>query len=488
MAGHFLKQMPARSACGVWLVCILQLAFTGCTVGPDYVRPQSAVPEHFVEVEKTPPGSSGKPVQSDSWWQALNDTTLDQLVAEALQNSPDLEISRQRVIEARAERAAVAGQLQPRLSADGAYARQHGSANVPVGTPPGGLGQDITSNLWLAGFDASWEIDIFGGTRRAIESANATLGARMAEDDDARLSLVAEIARDYVELRTRQRLLAIARELLVLRQDSLKLTTAQFDSGLAPALDPIRAQAELADSEAEVPVLEAAEREAIYRLGVLVGSSPESLLTELQDPREIPVVAGTVPVGLPSDLLTRRPDVRAAERRIAAANARIGARESDLFPHFSLTGAAGFESLDSGNFLSGPSRYFSVGPSISWLVFDAGQIRDEMLAERARTDVAGAQYRKTVLTALGEVETSLVTYGRSEIQREALGREVVERRRALDLSKRLYANGLENYLTVLDAERELRTAEMSEAGANQSNTDSFIALVKALGGGWASPY
>jgi NodT family efflux transporter outer membrane factor (OMF) lipoprotein len=221
---------------------------------------------------------------------------------------------------------------------------------------------------------------------------------------------------------------------------------------------------------------------------VLVGSSPESLLTELQESREIPVVAGTVPVGLPSDLLTRRPDVRAAERRIAAANARIGARESDLFPHFSLTGAAGFESLDSGNFLSGPSRYFSVGPSISWLVFDAGQIRDEMSAERARTDVAGAQYRKTVLTALGEVETSLVTYGRSEIQREALGREVVERRRALDLSKRLYANGLENYLTVLDAERELRTAEMSEAGANQSNTDSFIALVKALGGGWASPY
>jgi len=463
----------------------LQLALTGCTVGPDYARPKSDVPEQFVE--KAPPGVPAMPVQSDSWWKTLNDNILDQLVSQALQSSPDLEIARERVVEARAERAAVAGQLLPQATAQGAYARQHGSANVPVGTPPGGLGQDVTSNLWLAGFDASWEIDIFGGTRRAIESADATLVARVAEKDDAQLSLVAEIARDYVELRTRQRLLGIAREVLELRQDSLKLAKAQFDSGLAPALDPIRAAAELADSEAEVPVLEAAEREAIYRLGVLVGATPESLLPVLREPREIPRVAGAVPIGLPSDLLSRRPDIRAAERRVAAANARIGMRKSDLFPHFSLTGAAGLESLNSGNFISGPSRYYAVGPSISWLVFDAGQIRDEVLAERARTDVAAAAYRKTILSALGEVETSLVTYGRSEIQREALQREVAERRKALDLAKRLYANGLENYLTVLDAERDLRTAEMTLAGADQTNTDSFIALVKSLGGGWASP-
>ena len=474
MAGRFLA-----------IALTLQLALTGCTVGPDYARPKSDVPEQFVE--KAPPGVPAMPVQSDSWWKTLNDNILDQLVSQALQSSPDLEIARERVVEARAERAAVAGQLLPQATAQGAYARQHGSANVPVGTPPGGLGQDVTSNLWLAGFDASWEIDIFGGTRRAIESADATLVARVAEKDDAQLSLVAEIARDYVELRTRQRLLGIAREVLELRQDSLKLAKAQFDSGLAPALDPIRAAAELADSEAEVPVLEAAEREAIYRLGVLVGATPESLLPVLREPREIPRVAGAVPIGLPSDLLSRRPDIRAAERRVAAANARIGMRKSDLFPHFSLTGAAGLESLNSGNFISGPSRYYAVGPSISWLVFDAGQIRDEVLAERARTDVAAAAYRKTILSALGEVETSLVTYGRSEIQREALQREVAERRKALDLAKRLYANGLENYLTVLDAERDLRTAEMTLAGADQTNTDSFIALVKSLGGGWASP-
>lgn len=485
MAGRFLRRVPSRLACGVWIAVVLPLALAGCTVGPDYARPKSELPPNFVET--VPPGTPQLPAQGDSWWQALNDNTLDKLVSEALRNSPDLEIARARVIEARAERAAVAGQLLPEVSAQSAYTRQHGSANVPVGTPPGGLGQDITSNLWLAGFDAGWEIDIFGGTRRAIESANATLGAKMADDDDARLSLVAEVARDYVELRTRQRLLAIAREVLVIRQDSLKLTSAQFESGLAPALDPIRARAELADSEAEVPVLEAAERAAIYSLGVLVGSPPESLLNELGESRAIPMVEGSVPVGLPSDLLTRRPDVRAAERRIAAANARIGMRKSDLFPHFSLTGAAGFESLNSSNFISGPSRYYAVGPSISWLVFDAGQIRDEVLVERARTDEAAAEYRKAILSALGEVETALVTYGRSEIQRQALGREVAQRREALDLSKRLYANGLENYLTVLDAERALHTAETTQASADQSNTDSFIALVKSLGGGWANP-
>ena len=485
MAGHFLVRIATRSACAIGLALVLHLALSGCTVGPDYTRPRSELPGHFTEKADT---EAPQPkAQADSWWTILNDSSLDQLVSEALESAPDLEISRERVVEARAERAAVAGRLLPEVTAQGAYARQHGSANVPVGTPPGGLGQGVNSNLWQAGFDAGWEIDIFGGTRRAIESADATLAARMAEDDNARLSLVAEIARDYVELRTRQRLLAIAREVLLLRQDSLKLAQAQFDSGLAPALDPIRARAELADSEAEIPQLEAAERESIYRLGVLVGVTPESLVAGLAAPRPVPMVDGVVPVGLPSDLLTRRPDIRAAERRIAAANARIGERKADLFPHFSLTGAAGFESLNSGNFLSGPSRYYTVGPSISWLVFDAGQIRDEELAEQARTNVAAAEYRKSVLGALGEVETALVTFGRSEIQREALGREVVERREALDLSKRLYAKGLENYLTVLDAERDLRSAEVTQAGADQTNTESFIALVKSLGGGWASP-
>jgi len=458
------------------------LTIAGCRVGPDYHTPKTSVPERFAEQALRPSTKSHRP--EPDWWRALDDSALDRLIAEALEGSPDLMVARARIVEARAERAAVAGEELPQVSATAAYARQHGSANVPTGTPPGGLGRGINSNLWFAGFDASWEVDLFGGTRRAIESADAVLGAAVADRDDAELVLIAEVARDYIELRTEQRRLAIAQELLQVRRDQLALVKAQFDSGLSGALDTARARAALAESEAEVPQVEAAEGAALYRLGMLVGRPPEGLVVALSSTGPIPNAESDFPVGLPSDLLRRRPDVRAAERRIAAANARIGMREADLYPHFSLTGVAGFESLYASNLLSGPSRYYAVGPSITWLVFDAGRIRDEALAERARTDVAAAEYQKIVLGALGEVETALVTYGRSRIQRAALEREVAAARDAASLALRLYGAGLEDFLTVLDAERTLHTAEMSLAGAQQDTADSFIALIKALGGDW----
>ena len=465
------------------LLAALWLA--GCEVGPDYRVPKTALPTHFTEEPPRVPAQAGRPQQD--WWQALHDPVLDELIADGLQGSPDLAAARARIIEARAERGAVAGERLPEVSTEGAYARQHGSADVPLGTPPGGLGLDTTSNLWLAGFDASWELDLFGGTRRAVESADAALAASVADRDDAELMLTAEVARDYVELRTEQRRLAVAREILAVRQDQLALVNARFHSGLASALDAARAHADLADSEAEIPHLEATESGALYRLGELIGQPPENLTPLLSPPRPIPTVEADVPVGLPSDLLRRRPDLRAAERRIAAANARIGMREADLYPHFSLTGVAGYESLYANNFLTGPSRYYAVGPSISWLVFDAGRIRDEALAERARTDIAAAEYRKTVFQALGEVETALVTYGRSRIERAALEREVASAREAVALSRRLYASGLDNFLSVLDAERTLHGSEMALAGADQGSADAYVALVKALGGGWSSP-
>lgn len=475
---------PARPAVLVRVLLIGATALAGCTVGPDYVRPASQLPAHFVE--RAPEGPSSLRV-GQAWWTVFHDDALDTLIAEALQRSPDLEMARARVLEARAERAAVSGELLPEFSTDAAYARQHGSANVPTGTPPGGLGPGLDSNLWLNGFDASWELDLFGGTRRAVESADATLAATLADREEAELTLTAEIARDYIELRTEQRRLAIAREILSLRRDSLRLATAQFESGFAPALDPIRAQVELADSEAEVPLLEAGTRTAIYRLGVLAGRSPETLLSLLAPSRPVPEVQAEVPIGLPSDLLRRRPDIRAAERLLAAANARIGVREADLYPHFSLTGVAGFESLEAGSFLTGPSRYFAVGPSISWLVFDANRIRDEALAEQARRDAAAAAYRTTVLRALSEVESALVAYGRSEERRKALQEEVQASTKAVTLARQLYASGLQDYLTVLDAQRSVRRVEMSLATSNETCADSFIALVKALGGDWGTP-
>lgn len=420
------------------------------------------------------------------WWTGLGDPVLDRLVDEAFTGSPSLQIAADRIIEAREELAGISTEELPVAGAQGAYARQHGSKNVPIGTPPGGLGPGVDSNLWLAGFDMSWEADLFGGTRRAIESANASASAALADRQEAELSLVAELARDYVELRTEQRRLAIAEQIRASRSVDLELVMVRFDSGLTGALDTARARADLDDSEAQIPAIEAAVRAAIYRLGTLVGRPPETLLPLLIRPRPIPAVHSDVPVGLPSDLLERRPDIRAAERRIAAANARIGMREAELFPQFSLTGAAGLESLDGGNLLTGGSRYFAIGPSITWLVFDAGRIRDEVLAQRAQTGVAAATYREAVLLALDEVETALVTYGRSQIKLNALTREVAARQQALTIAQRLYTAGIENFLSVLDAERTLYASQMSLAAADQTSTDSYLTLVKALGGGWAN--
>ena len=451
----------------------------GCTVGPDYTPPEMALPGRFVEA-----ASGGQAAVAADWWHQLGDAELDALVAQALDGGPDMAAAAARVREARAERAFVAARDDPSVEAGISAARQHGSGSVPVGTPPGGMGHDVGSNLWLAGFDAGWEIDIFGGTRRAVESADASLGAAIETAHDVESMLAAEVARDYVTLRGAQRRLAIAHETLEERRDIRKLVAAQFQSGLVGALDLRRAEAELADSEAEIPALEAEVRADIYKLGVLVGRPPEALEDRLALPAPIPVARVAMTPGLPSDLLQRRPDVRAAERRIAAANARIGVAEADLYPHFSLTGAAGLESLDAGSWFDPRSRYYAIGPSIRWLVFDSGRVRDQMLAERARTDAAAADYRKTVLGALAEVETALVSYGRQQIRRDALGREVAADRDALSLAERLYGQGLQDFLAVLDAERALHLAEEAESDAERDTSLAFIALCKALGGGW----
>jgi outer membrane protein, multidrug efflux system len=458
------------------------LLAAGCMVGPGYVKPKSELPAHFVE---QPVARHLTPVGA-AWWQGLDDRILDRLIGDALAGGPDLAIARARVIEAREGLAAESSTLLPQVAAGAAYARQHGSAHVPQGTPPGGLGLGVDSNLWLAGFDAGWELDVFGGRRRAIEAAGATLGAADADREEAQLVLVSEVARDYVELRTAQRRLALARRIREIKLDALKLVRARFSSGLAGALDLAQARAELDDSRAEIPALEASERAAVYRLGALVGETPENLLPMLLPEGPIPTVRVDVPVGLPSDLIERRPDLRAAERRVAAESARIGEIEAGLFPHFALTGAAGFESLDAGDFLSGPSHYFAIGPSVSWQVFDAGRIRDHALAQRARTDEAVAQYRKAVLGALGEVETALVDYGQERVRSSALNEEVVARQRAVDLAERLYGHGIKSFLTVLDAERTLYAAQMALASADRDSADAFIALIKALGGGFRS--
>jgi NodT family efflux transporter outer membrane factor (OMF) lipoprotein len=306
------------------------------------------------------------------------------------------------------------------------------------------------------------------------------------ERGDVVLTLLAEVSRNYIELRGAQRRLAVAQDNLAIQQDALTLTRSQFDAGLASRLDVLRAQAQVSDTQSAIPLLETDKRAAIYRIGALIGRPPEDLLAELDAPQAIPSPVSDVPIGLPSDLLERRPDIRAAERRLAAANARIGVAQADLYPHFSLTGVAGLESLDASTFLSAPSRYFSIGPSITWLIFDAGKVRFTIQAEQARTDAATAAYQRTVLDALRDVETALVSYGQSRIRRERLAAEVTADRDAVTVATRLYSQGLDDFLAVLDAERSLYAADDKLAQTDRDTDLALVTLYKSLGGGWKS--
>jgi multidrug efflux system outer membrane protein len=464
---------------------VLCLPAGGClTVGPDYVPPKPAVPASLVDPSSSASHAINIQPIDDAWWKSLQDPVLEALLTQALKSSPSIAEAQARVREARALAGIAGAGRFPVADAGGAYTRNLGSDNVPTGVPPGGLGPGIHSNLWQAGFDASWELDVFGGVRRTVEAADANYQAVTEDRADVTLTLLAEVARNYVELRGAQRRIEVARKNLAIERDLETLTQSLLNAGLAPRQDQLRAEAEVSHIEAAIPQFDTDERAAAYRIAALVGRPSGEVEAELTAPRPIPEAASEVPVGLPSDLLERRPDVRAAERRIAAANARIGAAKADLYPHFSLTGDAGIESLGFSSFATASSGYYQIGPGVTWRIFDAGKIRFEVRAEAARTDAALAGYQRSVLDAFRDVETALVSYANQKIRRNELAAESAADAQAAEIAKLLYEKGVESFLPVLDAERALYTADDALAESERDSTLSLIALYKSLGGGW----
>jgi outer membrane protein, multidrug efflux system len=466
----------------------LGLLVAGCrAVGPEYVAPRRSVPASFGETSGHNSGQASEaPFIDDAWWKNFADTNLDALIAQALKSAPDLAEARARVREARALQGIAGAGRYPTADAAGEYTRNLGSENVPTGVLPGGLGPGIHSNLWQAGFDASWEIDIFGGIRRTSEAADANYQAVAEERADVTLTLVAEVARDYIDLRGAQRRIEVARKNLAIERDLLALTQSLLTAGLAPQQDLLRAEAQVRDIQAAIPEFETDERAAAYRIAALIDRPFTEVSAELSVPRPIPQSASEVPVGLPSELLKRRPDVRAAERRIAAANARIGIAQADLYPHFSLTGVAGLESLYFSSFGNASSGYYQIGPGVTWRIFDAGKIRFEVQAESARTAAATAAYERSVLDAFRDVETALVSYANVKVRRNELAAESAADAQATDIAKLLYERGVESFLPVLDAERSLYAADDALAQSERDSALALIALYKSLGGGWPS--
>ena len=458
--------------------CLALLA--GCAVGPDYHPPKASVSTQQWSSPLTG-GETNGPADLANWWKNFDDTNLDSLVTMAVQSNLTLHIAEVHVREARAERDVVSGSFWPSVGASGSYSRnRYGFNNFPP-LPPG---TPLDYNLYNAGFDATWEIDVFGGTRRTIEAANAEMGAAEFGQRDVLVSLLAEVARNYIAARGYQQRLAITLQNIQVQQEILDLTSNRFENGLSSDLDVQQATALLTATEAEVPTLKTGFDQSVHYLAVLLGQPPGALMDEMSVEKPIPLTPPSVPVGLPSDLLQRRPDVQRSERELAAATARIGVAKADLFPKFSLTGFAGVESISTGNLFDYASRYWSAGPTVQWELFQAGSIRANVRVQNAHQEQALDTYEQTVLVALEDIENALTAYAREQTRRESLSQSVRANEQALELSTQLYNNGLADFLHVLDSERSLYAAQDALVQSDQTVSLNLVQLYKALGGGW----
>jgi len=467
------------------IVCFVTTALVaGCKVGPNYKTPPTTMPSEFAELNPTTQRSTRpattQPVAGNlaQWWMTFNDPVMDHLIREAVESNLDLRIATARVREARASRGVTASRLFPDVNANGQYSYNQASNSGTFPISP------RTYNFWQAGFDASWELDVFGGIQRGVEAADADIQTTVEQRRDTLVSLMAEVGRNYIQLRGAQRQLAITRQNVASQQDTLDLTKQRFDAGITSEVDVVRQRAQVESTASEIPQLEITIRQSIHALGVLLGRDPGSLLAELVPDGPLPQAPGMLPVGLPSELLRRRPDVRAAERALAAQTARIGEATAELFPKFSITGSFGQQSTEFKQLFNATSNFWSIGPSFTLPIFNAGRIKSNIEVQNARQEQALATYEQTVLRSLQDVEDALVAYDREQARRINLAAAVEANKRAVDLSNQLYTRGLIDFLSVHDAERALFLSEDALAISDTTVSTNLVALYKALGGGW----
>ena len=456
----------------------------GCAVGPDYEAPARDAPEQWDAATATAVAAPGVP--DLRWWQGFEDPLLESLLNRAAAGNLDLAAARLRVQQARALRGVAAAGLFPSVDARGdasRYSLSENSGALESQLAGGGL-IPKRDELYQAGFDVVWEIDVFGGTRRAIEAADARIAASQETERAVLMSVLAETARNYAELRGEQRRLAITRQNSAILRQTLEIVEGRFRVGLAREIDVARARAQAEVTDALIPLTRGRIRAAAYRLSVLVGEEPGALVEELLAEDRMPSPADRVPVGLPSDLLLRRPDVRAAERQFAAATADVGVATADLFPRFFLTGSGGFESSSFSDLFDGDSQTWNLGPAIRWPVFQGGRLRARQDFAEAVAEEAAVRYESTVLQALAETESALILYGEERRTYESLTEAAQASARAAELAERLYEKGLGDFLTVLDAQRRLVEIQDQAVQSETRVLVRLIALYKALGGGW----
>jgi len=470
------------------------LLAAGCTVGPDYTKPNVAVPAQYSAPVQTPAPLSqsvAEAVDLSQWWMQFHDAELESLIDRALKQNPDLLTAQSRIREAREQEVIAGAAGLPQVNATGSAVRVHSDSNLQQKLGSGGAatggstpsdGTDL--KLYSAGFDATWEIDIFGGVRRSVEAAQAGTEAARWQLRDTQVTLTAEIAADYVNLRADQSRLAILADQEKSQRATLDLTTAKARTGFVTELDVNQQRQLLASTVAQRPPLVADVLAMRHAIASLLGQQPGTLDAELGASQPVPPIPPRLPVGLPSDLLRARPDIRMAERKLAQATAEIGVAVADLYPKFDLLAAASFSSNHISNLLSG-ENFGQVGlGSIMWPIFHGGQIHANIRTKEEEEKQAYFSYQKSVLAGLQNAEDALVRYQTEQQRFLALEEAVRTARQSTELALQQYRIGLVAYVSVLQAQSTQLTAEDNLAQSRAGLTTDLVSLYKALGGGW----
>ncbi len=468
---------------GIAAACLLLAA--GCMVGPDYHVPTVKAPTQWAGLAAASSDDTSiatpEAAALADWWKNFHDPELDSLIERAIRSNLTLKQAQSRILQAREARTVAGAGLLPTASASSSV------SNSRSGVTVGSSAQTIAPkarNLFQDGLDATWELDFFGGVRRGIEAADANVEAAVEDGRDSVVTLTAEVALNYIELRGLQQQIAVAQKNIEAERQTADITHRRFDVGFASRLDTANADAQVATTQSQIPSLQASAQQTIYGLSVLLGLEPAALQAELTPQGEIPPTPPVVPVGLPSDLLQRRPDIRRAEAQLHSATAQIGVATADLFPKFSLTGSGGQQGLSVGSLGSLASRFWSAGPSVTLPIFNAGKIRANIRQQNAVQQQALLAYQQTVLTSLQDVENALIAYAKEQQHRAALSAAVSANHTAVDLSMRLYTSGQGDFLNVLTAQRDLYSNEDALVQSDRAIDTDLVALYKALGGGW----
>jgi len=459
----------------------LATLLTACAVGPDYVPPKTPVPAEWTEASSV----SADSLHLNDWWKTFNDPVLDHLIRDAIQSNLDVKIAQTRIREARANYTSAIAAGLPSVNGRGTLMRRRNNANIATtGGSGGGFGVgDQIINIFQMGFDASWELDFFGGVRRAIEAADANLESEEENRRDALVTLLGEVARLYIDLRSNQQMLAVTRGNLQSQEETLRLTRLRRDAGLASELEVAQSEGLTAETRAQVPIYETAVKQAIHALGVLLGQSPGSLAQRLEPEGPVPVSTEPGLADLPAALVQRRPDIRRAERRLAASNAEVGVATAELYPKINLTTFLGLQNTNIAGFTP-IGKSWSMAAALSTPIFNWGRIQANIKAKDALNEQAFLNYQATVLNAYREVEDALVAHAQESQRIETLKQAMEAQQLALSLSNERWRRGLAAYLDVLLAERSLLQVQREWVESQAKKSAQLVALYKALGGGW----